>query len=164
MYAKSKQFQNLPLQRIALHNLIRNEIRTEALFHLHLPNDDDMSKHQRQTQIQLFDQYESKNNGNDELDSQQLHEMINERRRRGFDLLFETRHHRAQRLVFQHAQVVVTTCSTAGDKRLKKIIFRAVVIDECTQATEPECLIPIMLGVKHVVLIGDHKQLGPIII
>uniref|UniRef100_A0A0E0LKI4 DNA2/NAM7 helicase helicase domain-containing protein n=1 Tax=Oryza punctata TaxID=4537 RepID=A0A0E0LKI4_ORYPU len=38
-----------------------------------------------------------------------------------------------------------------------------VLIDESTQATEPECLIPLVLGVKQVVLVGDHCQLGPVI-
>ena len=31
------------------------------------------------------------------------------------------------------------------------------------QATEPECLIPMVLGAKQVVLVGDHCQLGPVI-
>jgi regulator of nonsense transcripts 1 len=38
-----------------------------------------------------------------------------------------------------------------------------VLIDEATQATEPECLIPIMNGAKQVILVGDHCQLGPVI-
>lgn len=38
-----------------------------------------------------------------------------------------------------------------------------MLIDESTQATEPECLIPLVLGAKQVVLIGDHCQLGPVI-
>ena len=38
-----------------------------------------------------------------------------------------------------------------------------VLVDESTQATEPECLIPLSLGVKQVVLVGDHCQLGPVV-
>jgi regulator of nonsense transcripts 1 len=38
-----------------------------------------------------------------------------------------------------------------------------VLIDEATQATEPETLIPILRGAKHVILVGDHCQLGPVI-
>ena len=35
-----------------------------------------------------------------------------------------------------------------------------VVIDEAAQAREAECLIP-LLGAEQIVLLGDHKQLGP---
>ncbi|KAF5352328.1 hypothetical protein D9757_014293 [Collybiopsis confluens] len=35
------------------------------------------------------------------------------------------------------------------------------LIDEATQAAEPECMIP--LGCKQVVLVGDHQQLGSVI-
>jgi regulator of nonsense transcripts 1 len=42
--------------------------------------------------------------------------------------------------------------------------FRQVLIDEATQATEPECLIPIVLGAKQLVLVGDHCQLGPVVV
>jgi regulator of nonsense transcripts 1 len=38
-----------------------------------------------------------------------------------------------------------------------------VLIDEATQSTEPECLIPIVRGAKQVVLVGDHLQLGPVV-
>lgn len=37
------------------------------------------------------------------------------------------------------------------------------MIDEATQATEPECMIPLVLGAKQAVLVGDHQQLGPVI-
>lgn len=32
-----------------------------------------------------------------------------------------------------------------------------------SQATEPECMVPIVLGAKQVILVGDHCQLGPVI-
>ena len=38
-----------------------------------------------------------------------------------------------------------------------------VLVDECTQATEPECLLPMTLGAQQVVLVGDHCQLGPVV-
>jgi regulator of nonsense transcripts 1 len=41
--------------------------------------------------------------------------------------------------------------------------FRNVLIDESTQSAEPECMIPLVLGCKQVVLVGDHQQLGPVI-
>jgi superfamily I DNA and/or RNA helicase len=58
--------------------------------------------------------------------------------------------------------------------------FPAVFLDEASMSTEPASLIPLMLGVRytapftfvstklclqsqHVALIGDHKQLPPVI-
>ena len=38
-----------------------------------------------------------------------------------------------------------------------------MLIDESTQATEPECLVPIVRGAKQCVLVGDHCQLGPVV-
>ena len=49
----------------------------------------------------------------------------------------------------------------AGDFRLSDFCFENVLIDEITQAQEPEALIPLTLGAKRVVLVGDQCQLGP---
>ena len=38
-----------------------------------------------------------------------------------------------------------------------------VLVDESTQATEPEVLVPLVMGAKQLVLVGDHCQLGPVI-
>ncbi|CAI5993099.1 unnamed protein product [Closterium sp. NIES-65] len=69
----------------------------------------------------------------------------------------------AEREICQSADVICTTCVGAGDPRLSNFRFRQVLIDESTQATEPECLIPLVMGAKQVVLVGDHCQLGPVI-
>ncbi|KAL6985835.1 Regulator of nonsense transcripts 1-like protein [Sarracenia purpurea var. burkii] len=68
-----------------------------------------------------------------------------------------------EREITQSADVICCTCVGAGDPRLANFRFRQVLIDESTQATEPECLIPLVLGAKQVVLVGDHCQLGPVI-
>lgn len=65
--------------------------------------------------------------------------------------------------ILRDANVICCTCVGAGDPRLATIKFSCVLIDEATQATEPECLIPLVLGCKQVVLVGDHQQLGPVI-
>ncbi|KAK9766604.1 ATP-dependent RNA helicase [Basidiobolus ranarum] len=65
--------------------------------------------------------------------------------------------------ILQNADVILCTCVGAGDSRLAKFTFRTVLIDEATQAAEPECLIPLVLGSKQAVLVGDHQQLGPVI-
>ena len=38
-----------------------------------------------------------------------------------------------------------------------------VLVDESTQATESEALIALVMGAKQMVLVGDHCQLGPVI-
>lgn len=66
--------------------------------------------------------------------------------------------------LLEDADVVCCTCVGAGDSRLSGFTFRTVLIDESTQATEPEVLIPIVKGAKQVILVGDHQQLGPVIL
>lgn len=68
-----------------------------------------------------------------------------------------------EREVLENADVICTTAVGAGDPRLANFRFRMVLIDESTQATEPECLIPIVMGAKQVVMVGDHQQLGPVV-
>lgn len=38
-----------------------------------------------------------------------------------------------------------------------------VLLDETAQATEPEALIPLVHGAEQLVLVGDHCQLGPVV-
>ncbi|GAA5916537.1 hypothetical protein JCM8208_005043 [Rhodotorula glutinis] len=65
--------------------------------------------------------------------------------------------------ILSNADVICATCVGCGDPRLKNLKFRTVLIDEATQATEPECMIPLTFGVKQLVMVGDHSQLGPTI-
>jgi regulator of nonsense transcripts 1 len=68
-----------------------------------------------------------------------------------------------ERDILLNADVVCCTCVGAGDQRLADFRFRQVLIDESTQATEPECLIPLVVGAKQAVFVGDHCQLGPVV-
>jgi regulator of nonsense transcripts 1 len=76
---------------------------------------------------------------------------------------YRTLKRQCERELLLNADVICCTCVGAGDPRLAKFIFKAVLIDESTQATEPECMVPIVLGAKQVILVGDHCQLGPVI-
>lgn len=94
---------------------------------------------------------------------------------------------RTEREILQASDVICCTCVGAGDPRLKNFRFRQVLIDEATQvnffvphflscykslismlstifiatqAIEAEALIPIVMGAKQVVFVGDHCQLG----
>ena len=69
----------------------------------------------------------------------------------------------AEREILQAADVICTTCVGAGDPRLSNFRFRQVLVDESTQAMEAESLIPIVMGCKQLVLVGDHCQLGPVV-
>ena len=70
---------------------------------------------------------------------------------------------RTEKEILQAADVICTTCVGAGDPRLKNFRFRQVLIDEATQAIEAEALIPLSMGAKQIVLVGDHCQLGPVV-
>lgn len=41
--------------------------------------------------------------------------------------------------------------------------FHSILIDEGMQSTEPECMVPVVLGARQLILVGDHCQLGPVV-
>lgn len=60
------------------------------------------------------------------------------------------------------AQVIACTVTGANQLFLKDKVFKTVFIDECSQALEPACWIPI-LKAQRVIMAGDHCQLPPTI-
>ncbi|NXH74213.1 M10L1 helicase, partial [Hydrobates tethys] len=66
-------------------------------------------------------------------------------------------------------RIIITTCSSAGlfyQTEIRLGHFTHVILDEAGQANEPESLIPIGLISEangQIVLVGDPKQLGPVI-
>ncbi|XP_065521266.1 RNA helicase Mov10l1 isoform X4 [Lathamus discolor] len=66
-------------------------------------------------------------------------------------------------------RIIITTCSSAGmfyQAEIRLGHFTHVILDEAGQATEPESLIPVGLISEangQIVLVGDPKQLGPVI-
>lgn len=78
--------------------------------------------------------------------------------------IFEKEYKKYKNKVLKSADIICCTCVGAGDFSLSSFDFHAVLIDESTQASEPESLIPITTGVKQVILVGDHQQLGPVIL
>lgn len=63
-------------------------------------------------------------------------------------------------------QVVFATCSGAALPVLDGIDFKAIIIDEATQATEPSTLTAVVKALPEsaVVLVGDHCQLPPTVL
>ena len=65
--------------------------------------------------------------------------------------------------IISENELIITTINNSFDRRIYDCEFPIVIIDECTQALEPDCILPLIHKAKYVVLIGDDKQLGPIV-
>ena len=84
-------------------------------------------------------------------------------------LLEEKRYHfllsAGEREVFSRERfdIVLCTCNEAASRRVERHVSPLqCIVDECGYAVEPDAMIPLQLT-QHVVLIGDHKQLQPVI-
>ena len=69
----------------------------------------------------------------------------------------------AESVVIKKAQVIFCTCAEAGSNRMKTREVKQCIIDECGMCTEPETLLPMILS-KKIILVGDHKQLQPVVL
>jgi ABC-type branched-subunit amino acid transport system ATPase component len=71
-----------------------------------------------------------------------------------------------QDLYVEHSNVVGLTCNEAGSRRFfaneRFRPFDVVIVDEVSKATPPELLLPMMLG-RRAILVGDHRQLPPML-
>lgn len=83
-----------------------------------------------------------------------LHNLLNE----------FTDKEKAKNELVKLADVICCTCVTAGQKLFNNYNFPFVLIDEAVQSTEPLSLIPCVYGASKLILVGDHKQLGPTIL
>ena len=70
---------------------------------------------------------------------------------------------KAENVVIKEAQVIFCTCAEAGSNRMKTREVKQCIIDECAMCIEPETLLPMILS-KKVILVGDHKQLQPVVL
>jgi ATP-dependent RNA/DNA helicase IGHMBP2 len=62
--------------------------------------------------------------------------------------------------IVHDSQVIATTLIGVSHRILNDLHFKTVIIDEASQALEPECWNAI-LKAERVILAGDHKQLPP---
>ena len=61
------------------------------------------------------------------------------------------------------SSIVASTClGIASRNALNSMVFDWVIVDEAGRATPPELLVPIIRG-KRIILVGDHKQLPPVV-
>ncbi|XP_047396940.1 helicase with zinc finger domain 2 isoform X2 [Sciurus carolinensis] len=72
---------------------------------------------------------------------------------------------KARKFELDRHSVILCTCSCAASASLQKLDIRQILVDEAGMATEPETLIPLVRFSKaeKVVLLGDHKQLRPVV-
>ncbi|CAL1130922.1 unnamed protein product [Cladocopium goreaui] len=62
------------------------------------------------------------------------------------------------------AEVVCSTLIGCGCDALLQSSFDTVIIDEASQATEPRCLVAFQKAKKQFILVGDQKQLPPVVL
>ncbi len=69
-----------------------------------------------------------------------------------------------KKIYIDNANVIGVTCSGSGTAEFEKDYpqFDVAIIDEVSKATPPELILPV-LKAKKLVLVGDHKQLPPMI-
>ena len=72
--------------------------------------------------------------------------------------------HRRKMRALNDAKVICATCIGAGAGILDRYRFPYVLIDEATQSTEPQTVVPMCKGARQIVLVGDHCQLPPTVI
>jgi len=65
--------------------------------------------------------------------------------------------------IIDNAKIILSTNSMCFSDFLKWEKFDLVIIDEWSQATEPSCLLPIILWEKFIIA-WDHKQLPPTVL
>lgn len=72
---------------------------------------------------------------------------------------------KARKFELDRHHVILCTCSCAASASLKNLDIRQILVDEAGMATEPETLIPLVnfSHTEKVVLLGDHKQLRPVV-
>lgn len=71
-----------------------------------------------------------------------------------------------------NVNLIAATCSICGSQQFRQIyskmyksedvVFDVVIMDEASKATPLEMAVPLVLG-KKIILIGDHKQLPPLL-
>ncbi|KAL8598524.1 hypothetical protein ACOMHN_051312 [Nucella lapillus] len=173
------------LQNVTLHHLIREEgkpyaekIATfekyfqmcqEQLEALNVTNVEKNHSEPRQHNMINFKKQRgqkgkvhSETENKESQEKSKLYSMVNENMKKYLQLL-----NKASIEELKHYEVVLCTCATAGGGRFiagaEGSVFQ-VIIDECAMSQESQSLIPIIASnAQQVVLIGDHKQLRPII-
>lgn len=74
--------------------------------------------------------------------------------------------HEAEKREIKQADVILCTCMQAGSRRLRENarVYQCIV-DEAGQCAEPETVVAVARSsLEKIVLVGDHKQLQPVVL
>ena len=77
--------------------------------------------------------------------------------------IYKERISNIENAIIEDSNIVLSTLNNSADERLKDFNFSYVLIDEAAQALEPDIILSLIHQAQMVVLIGDDKQLGPVI-
>ncbi|EAY10286.1 regulator of nonsense transcripts 1, putative [Trichomonas vaginalis G3] len=66
--------------------------------------------------------------------------------------------------IIREYPVVCTTCGSAGGSRITSMKFPVVIFDESGQVLDPDIVIGATRGAQQMILVGDHRQLGPVVL
>jgi len=135
--SKQKQTTDESLQNISLHFLIRQPSKLHS------------------TQILAFDRLFAMN--------QETPENVTDDKVKEYHKLIQT----ASVEELKECDIILCTCTGSSSKRIVRgTNIAQIIIDECAMCMEPEALVPLVTfsSAEKVVLIGDHKQLQPIVI
>jgi len=135
--SRQKQKTNTLLERVSLHFLIRQEGKPYS------------------QQIRNFDQLFARN--------QQSPENVTNAQLENYRKLIL----KASTEELKKYDIVLCTCSGSNSKRIVRgTNIAQIIIDECAMCMEPEALVPLVTfgSAEQIVLIGDHKQLQPIVL
>ncbi|TRY66323.1 hypothetical protein DNTS_024319 [Danionella cerebrum] len=132
------------------HKSLRQEVSKPELRRITLHHRIRMSENPNSQRITEFDQRIKKSPDSlTDADIEEYKKLLNTAR------LHELQRH----------DIILCTCTAAASPNLtKNLSARQILIDECAMATEPQTLVPLVsFKPEKVVLLGDHKQLRPIV-
>ncbi|KAM4692013.1 LOW QUALITY PROTEIN: 3'-5' exoribonuclease HELZ2 [Rhinophrynus dorsalis] len=72
----------------------------------------------------------------------------------------------ARKVELGRHDIILCTCIASSNVSLAQLPVSQLIIDECAMSTEPETLVPLVKHkrVQSVVLLGDHRQLRPVVL
>ena len=87
---------------------------------------------------------------------------------------FNAKYEEAELQILRKSRVVVTTVTNSylhtslnkmdpQSQWRRPIKFSTVIVDEAAQASEPDVVVSFLQAAYRVVVVGDHKQLGPVV-